>query len=534
MKKIFFLILMYSIYLSSQDWTKIGPDSSAVNDYFFPFETLYSECLATDSGLTMTRNIAWVKYKLGLPVKRAFTLDFENLLLIAGNGSKSDGVYKFSLSQEKFDLVDGLYKPAFLQYNNLDSTYFAGGENGLLKIKHGKDSLIIEPVSFFSDKKCSAIAMLDSLMIVASDSGIYFTDKISDNWEKVKKEFPVSKFLFDYDGTLFAVYPGESRSSGLYSSTDYGITWKVEYYSTNLSALYHYGNYIVLGWSKSEQSGKSNLGLFNRKTGNIQYLEGLPPAEINRITENMIINCPNLIVCTDSGAFQTCAIPVMELTIEPDTLIFLPQDSSIPSSLITNTGTVSVFIDSISVTENWPYHYNASIVDTSINGFPVKLNPNESVELEVLANYPLNTMQTIQQTVDTLSIYISYLGKINIYRIILILNPPIVTVNEQEIFPNDYSLSQNYPNPFNPVTTIEYTLPAGRQEFQFVQLKIYNILAQEVATLVNKQQSAGTYKISFDASQLPSGVYFYRLQAGNFSKGAGKGFTGTRKMILMK
>ena len=88
--------------------------------------------------------------------------------------------------------------------------------------------------------------------------------------------------------------------------------------------------------------------------------------------------------------------------------------------------------------------------------------------------------------------------------------------------PLDFKLYQNYPNPFNPSTTINYLLPEGGN----VTLKIYDILGQEVTTLVNKKQSAGKYKVKFDAGNLSSGIYFYRLIADNFWK--------TKKMILLK
>ncbi len=85
-----------------------------------------------------------------------------------------------------------------------------------------------------------------------------------------------------------------------------------------------------------------------------------------------------------------------------------------------------------------------------------------------------------------------------------------------------FSLSQNYPNPFNPVTTINYTLGTAGS----VDIKIFNLLGVEVAHLVNKYQPAGVYSIQWNAKNIPSGVYFYRLKGDNF--------TSTRKMVLMK
>ena len=79
-----------------------------------------------------------------------------------------------------------------------------------------------------------------------------------------------------------------------------------------------------------------------------------------------------------------------------------------------------------------------------------------------------------------------------------------------------------YPNPFNPTTNIEFTIPKS----EFVTLKIYNLLGQEVATLVSENLKAGSYKYQWDVSNLASGVYIYKIQAGNYQQ--------TRKMIYLK
>ncbi|RPI75211.1 MAG: T9SS C-terminal target domain-containing protein [Ignavibacteriales bacterium] len=88
--------------------------------------------------------------------------------------------------------------------------------------------------------------------------------------------------------------------------------------------------------------------------------------------------------------------------------------------------------------------------------------------------------------------------------------------------PIKFSLKQNYPNPFNPSTTIKFSIPIA----EFVALKIYDVLGSEVATLVNEEKPAGFYEVKFDASNLVSGFYFYRLQTGSFVE--------TKKMMLVK
>ena len=95
--------------------------------------------------------------------------------------------------------------------------------------------------------------------------------------------------------------------------------------------------------------------------------------------------------------------------------------------------------------------------------------------------------------------------------------------------PEKFSLSQNYPNPFNPSTKIKYSIPnvtLSEVEGSRVQLKVYDVLGNEVATLVNEYRNAGSYEVNFNASSLSSGIYFYRLQAGSFIQ--------TKKMLLIK
>ncbi|MBU0475775.1 MAG: endonuclease [Bacteroidetes bacterium] len=101
----------------------------------------------------------------------------------------------------------------------------------------------------------------------------------------------------------------------------------------------------------------------------------------------------------------------------------------------------------------------------------------------------------------------------------------LVSVKDKKSIPTKFSLNQNYPNPFNPSTTIKYSIPSV-QTSGLVTLKVYNILGMEIATLVNKVQSAGNYSVVFDASKLGTGIYFYSLNYGKFSQ--------TKKMTVLK
>ena len=96
------------------------------------------------------------------------------------------------------------------------------------------------------------------------------------------------------------------------------------------------------------------------------------------------------------------------------------------------------------------------------------------------------------------------------------------SIKEEEINVFTFSLTQNFPNPFNPTTIIRYSVP----QTTLVIIKVYNLLGSEIATLVNEEKSFGNYKMQFDGSNLSSGVYFYRMQAGNFNS--------TKKFILLR
>ena len=93
---------------------------------------------------------------------------------------------------------------------------------------------------------------------------------------------------------------------------------------------------------------------------------------------------------------------------------------------------------------------------------------------------------------------------------------------DSDLLPNTFSLNQNYPNPFNPSTTISFELPQDSN----VQLRVYNVLGQEVETLLDEPRSAGYHQVNFNASNNPSGVYFYKISADSYSN--------TRKMMLVK
>jgi hypothetical protein len=109
----------------------------------------------------------------------------------------------------------------------------------------------------------------------------------------------------------------------------------------------------------------------------------------------------------------------------------------------------------------------------------------------------------------------------------------LMAMVKQVQVPDAYGLSQNYPNPFNPTTSINFQIPMTKFQVH-TTLKIYNILGQEVATLVEEAKEPGFYTETWDASEMASGIYFYRLTAGGTSRESREEFTATKRMVLLK
>ena len=171
---------------------------------------------------------------------------------------------------------------------------------------------------------------------------------------------------------------------------------------------------------------------------------------------------------------------------------------------ITNT-TVLASTDQVGISKftDLTENFSQSSVVSTIDGFPVGSLIWNDTQNAAYAAAHANELRTI------MSVYIAKGGVAS------------VKANTNGVA-TTFELSQNYPNPFNPSTQIEFSVP----QQSTVQLKVYNTLGQLVATLVNGNLSAGSHSVTFDARNLASGLYIYRLSAGNF--------TSVKKMMLLK
>jgi hypothetical protein len=167
-------------------------------------------------------------------------------------------------------------------------------------------------------------------------------------------------------------------------------------------------------------------------------------------------------------------------------------------SLTIAGGALTQFVTKYNAYNRWPYDYKRMRMDSVLDwldcGFNAGLNLSKAASDGKVVG---STMWNFGSIVNSVS-------------------------NNGSSIPDKFALNQNYPNPFNPSTKIEYTLQSASN----VTLRVYNVLGQVVATLVSEKQDVGFHFVTFDASKFTSGVYFYKINAGNYS--------ATRKMILMK
>jgi hypothetical protein len=230
-----------------------------------------------------------------------------------------------------------------------------------------------------------------------------------------------------------------------------------------------------------------------------------------------------------------------EIIVSKDSLSLLFDNVSFTSQdslMIYNVGTAILNVDTIFSTEASGFILNIILEDTTIhstvtwrNNFytPFSIEPNDSAKLVFI--FPLWIPETIylRETWTDSIVILNNSQNNNVLVLPALIDFPLSVDNSINNYPKKLVLEQNYPNPFNPTTKIRFTIP----EVGITTLKVYDILGSEIVTLINEEKNAGKYKVEFDATNFPSGVYFYQLRVYTAGGGAGK-FIQTKKMVLIK
>ncbi len=342
----------------------------------------------------------------------------------------------------------------------------------------------------------------------------------------------ILSFAKDGNGNIYAASIGSQYGSGVYKSTDNGSTWnKMWDAETGMNCVYVDRNnnvYVGLNYT-STQSGiyRSNNGgtswqkIFS-ETENVYAITRLNNGRIlaasygkvyysddegslwNATTEGLVSSTPSDFVIRnqDEVFLSTLGYGIYKSTDNGAAWTNQTGAGSDYSCLISNqdssmyAGTKGSWVYKSDTGDNWTL-LNSGMGDNK---------------------YVLSLLTT---KAGFLFAGMDYAG---LYRS---LDKVITDVEISIEVPTEFTLFQNYPNPFNPSTVIKYQIPnSNTQISNNVTLKVYDILGREVATLVNEQRKAGYYEVEFDGSNLTSGIYFYRIQAGQFVE--------IKKMVLVK
>ena len=381
---------------------------------------------------------------------------------------------------------------------------------------------------------------------------LYKTTNLGISWEPASgTDCPYFKTLIA--GTGANLY-GLSYSGGLYRSTDDGATWiqiNIDNKSNEFTSLAAAGtDTLYAGTSRKMLYQSSNKGLLWQPVAN--------PFPDSSVLSYMVVSSSGALyvaACdspsttfyrSDNGGRNWTQIgsPFFSPTFYSMTVTkkgsiiaradyhiytndssFIPLGDQMPKIAITSPAEGAIWTGGSQQSVNWE-SVNVTMgvfiglsVDGGLNwewlngGSPV---PNYGTYRFTVPNTPSTTCK-IRMTTQT-DWYYDWFNS----GYFTIIRGADAVIDQSAEIPKSYALNQNYPNPFNPNTIISYSIPKPK----FVSIKIYDVLGREIETLVNEERPGGTYKIQFNGSDLSSGIYYYRMQAGSFVE--------TKKLILLK
>jgi hypothetical protein len=456
--------------------------------------------------------------------------------------------------------VDGNYAIVGCPYEN-----YVGNSSGAVYIykynptllKYEFQAKIIGSNTDAGDSFGSAVSINGDLAVVGApqygtywNGAVYIFKRIEDNW--VQDTMFTSTTSNEQFGTAVAItdrqlIAGSKLKSAYYFVRTISGNWDQKMkittsdpYAVNFGrsvCLSH--NYAVIGDNENTELGWREGAVFVYKieSDTIIFIQKILP-EYGEVEDmfglSLALNENYLVVASHRHRdFDTTAINrvgaiyiyKLNTVVELDTLLF-----QVNSSNLSYFGqSVDIFNNFIVVGAHQSSHTGEAFLFKNENGNWIQL-PDTIKSEDGLSGDNFGSVVSISD--DHILIGAPGHNKtgLNAHGAAYVFENRYVTSIEEkqsDIIANDFFLSQNYPNPFNPITIIRYNIPSvGTQRAVSVQMKIYDVLGNEIAALVNEEKEAGSYELEFNAEWLTSGVYFYQLKAGSFIE--------TKKMILLR
>jgi photosystem II stability/assembly factor-like uncharacterized protein len=357
------------------------------------------------------------------------------------------------------------------------------------------------------------------LFVGTTNYGIYFSDDQGINWKKANSKAKSINSFTSNDSYIFAgVFTYFSDTGGVYRSSDSGNTWEItNLRNRTISALHYYDSKLFAGESYSGV----RQSLDNGNTWTHIGINGSVPYVIKDYNDKLFVGIysSGLYYSTNSGEswihsmLNNVSVNNLEWNSQ-----YMYATSNQEAGLYHSSDEGITWQPSTLNKKSWDLvvSNNIIVVATTMEGIFVSKD-NGLTWRNRNFNLPSNNTRILFQHDNFIFAGVSQIG---LYKTTIseLTNIESNTIN----IPNSYSLRQNFPNPFNPVTKISFSIPKS----EIIKLSVYDINGRLIQTLFSGQIDAGSYELNFDATGLPSGLYFYKLESESFS--------GTKKMILLK
>lgn len=385
------------------------------------------------------------------------------------------------------------WKVTGLDYKNVNDvasrkgTLFAATSSGLFVSYNGGTTFYQASLPAATPQYTYSFASIGDSLFISTGQGALVSTTNDTVWTKVNAS-PTSGYLYSYKGILFV------DNSGINRSSNRGQTWQPV---TNIPSSFQAGEFTAIG---------SKL-LYVSAYGNGIYVS--TDAGINWTQSNSGLGKDTSIVslCSMNGTL------IASTTTNPtdSNIIYQSIDEGSTWQRIAKQP-VSGMLRSLYVAGSSIFGEAYGKLYRSTNGGSMWLNVNSGLSTSISGISSFAIVSDTLYAGTTVGVWKRPLSDFGITDVRRAGNG----------VPEQYSLSQNYPNPFNPTTHLQFSI----SNFQFVTLKVYDLLGREAATLVNETKSPGAYEVNFDAKNLSSGVYLYQLRAGTHVE--------TRRMVLLK
>ncbi|MBL7137442.1 MAG: T9SS type A sorting domain-containing protein [Bacteroidales bacterium] len=301
----FFLLLLLSLQ-GYAIWSPFGPEGIQANRICFILDMHPHWGICHDGGLYLYDLVSqtWTDHPAMLPVLDACYLDGENILVIMGDGTDSDGIYQYNPVSDQFELIQFIDSPNFIYYSESEQPYYIGHHLGLLT---SPDGLTWTPIDTFNNKAIVTMDTYENHYVVSEMDnlyGVWYSDDSGNTWTLSPGSPMISCLGFDQEGLLYGIFPDGSYSSGLWSSPDFGQTWEVEFWSTEMSCVgFDYAN-VFVGWGNNAASPEQGVAWYHPETASLTFInDNLPNLIINQVTHNPSMSAIALFCCTENGAY---------------------------------------------------------------------------------------------------------------------------------------------------------------------------------------------------------------------------------------